>query len=197
VELARHNRSYEDIASKFFEHFIYISHAINHLGEGNHEQSLWDERDGFYYDVLHFPDGGHQQMKVRSMVGLIPLFAVETLEPDVVDALPGFKRRMLWFIENRPEFRRHVRSVTLPDGGIRRMLSIVDREQLPRVLRYMSDEGEFLSPYGIRALSKYHQNHPYVLHLNGTEHRVSYEPAESRSYLFGAIPIGGVPSGFP
>lgn len=197
LELARHDRAYGDVASKFFEHFVYISHAINHLGEGNHEQSLWDETDGFYYDVLHFPDGGHQQMKVRSMVGLIPLFAVETLEPDVVDALPGFKRRMLWFIENRPEFRRHVRSVTLPDGGIRRMLSIVDREQLPRVLRYMSDEGEFLSPYGIRALSKYHQNHPYVLHLNGTEHRVSYEPAESRSYLFGGNSNWRGPIWFP
>ncbi|MCA9481526.1 MAG: glucosidase, partial [Nitrospira sp.] len=123
----------------------------------------------------------HQQLKVRSMVGLIPLFAVETLEPDVVDTLPGFKRRMLWFIENRPEFRRHVCSTSLPDGTVRRMLSIVDQDQLPRVLTYMLHEEEFLSPFGIRALSKFHRAHPYILHVNGDAHRVDYEPGESRS----------------
>lgn len=197
LELARHDPAYGDVASKFFEHFVYISHAINHLGEGNHETSLWDETDGFYYDVLHFPDGRYQQMKVRSMVGLIPLFAVETLEPEVVDALPGFNRRLMWFIENRPEFRRHVCSTSLPDGTVRRMLSIVDQEQLPRVLRYMLDEEEFLSTYGIRALSKYHQDHPYVLRLNGNEHRVDYEPAESRSGLFGGNSNWRGPIWFP
>jgi hypothetical protein len=197
LELAQHDPSYGDMASKFFEHFVYISHAINHIGEGNHETSLWDETDGFYYDVLYFPDGRHQQMKVRSMVGLIPLFAVETLEPDVVDALPGFKHRMLWFIENRPEFRRHVCSTSLPDGGVRRMLSIVDQEQLPRVLKYMLDEQEFLSPYGIRALSKFHQDHPYVLHLDGNEHRVDYEPAESNTGLFGGTSNWRGPIWFP
>ena len=197
LELGSHDPAYGDVASKFFEHFVYISHAINHIGEGNDEASLWDETDGFYYDRLHFPDGHHQQMKVRSMVGLIPLFAVETLEPEVVDALPGFKRRMLWFIENRPEFRRHVCSTSLPDGGVRRMLSIVDQEQLPRVLKYMLDEEEFLSTYGIRALSKYHQAHPYVLHVNGHEHRVDYEPAESRSGLFGGNSNWRGPIWFP
>ncbi|MDH5585271.1 MAG: glucosidase [Nitrospirota bacterium] len=197
LELAQHDPAYGDMASKFFEHFVYISHAINHIGEGNHETSLWDETDGFYYDVLHFPDGRHQQMKVRSMVGLIPLFAVETLEPEMVDALPGFKQRMMWFIENRPEFRRHVCSTTLPNGGVRRMLSIVDQEQLPRVLKYMLDEQEFLSPYGVRALSKFHQHHPYVLHLNGNEHRVDYEPAESRSGLFGGNSNWRGPIWFP
>ncbi len=197
LELAHHDPAYGDVASKFFEHFVYISHAINHIGEGNDEASLWDETDGFYYDMLHFPDGHHQQMKVRSMVGLIPLFAVETLEPEVVDALPGFKRRMLWFIENRPEFRRHVCSTSLPDGGVRRMLSIVDQEQLPRVLKYMLDEQEFLSPYGIRALSKYHQAHPYVLPVNGHEHRVDYEPAESRSGAFGGNSNWRGPIWFP
>ncbi|MDH5775996.1 MAG: glucosidase [Nitrospirota bacterium] len=197
LELAQHDPAYGDMASKFFEHFVYISHAINHIGEGNHETSLWDETDGFYYDVLHFPDGRHQQMKVRSMVGLIPLFAVETLEPEMVDALPGFKQRMMWFIENRPEFRRHVCSTTLPNGGVRRMLSIVDQEQLPRVLKYMLDEQEFLSPYGVRALSKFHQDHPYVLHLNGNEHRVDYEPAESRSGLFGGNSNWRGPIWFP
>ncbi|MDH5429208.1 MAG: glucosidase [Nitrospirota bacterium] len=197
LELAQHDPAYGDMASKFFEHFVYISHAINHIGEGNHETSLWDETDGFYYDVLHFPDGRHQQMKVRSMVGLIPLFAVETLEPEMVDALPGFKQRMMWFIKNRPEFRRHVCSTTLPNGGVRRMLSIVDQEQLPRVLKYMLDEQEFLSPYGVRALSKFHQDHPYVLHLNGNEHRVDYEPAESRSGLFGGNSNWRGPIWFP
>ncbi|MEX2491249.1 MAG: glucosidase [Nitrospirales bacterium] len=197
LELAQHDPAYGDMASKFFEHFVYISHAINHIGEGNHESSLWDETDGFYYDILHFPDGRHQQMKVRSMVGLIPLFAVETLEPEMVDALPGFKQRMMWFIENRPEFRRHVCSTSLPDGGVRRMLSIVDQEQLPRVLNYMLDEEEFLSPYGVRALSKFHQDHPYVLHLDGNEHRVDYEPAESRSGLFGGNSNWRGPIWFP
>ncbi len=197
LELAHHDPAYGDVASKFFEHFVYISHAINHIGEGHHESSLWDETDGFYYDVLHFPDGRHQQLKVRSMVGLIPLFAVETLEPEVVEALPGFKRRMLWFIENRPEFRRHVCSTSLPDGGVRRMLSIVDQEQLPRVLNYMLDEQEFLSPHGIRALSKFHQDHPYVLRVNGNSHRVDYEPAESRSGLFGGNSNWRGPVWFP
>ena len=197
LELARHDPAYGDVASKFFEHFVYISHAINHIGEGNHEASLWDETDGFYYDMLHFPGGHSQQIKVRSMVGLIPLFAVETLEPEVVDALPGFKRRLLWFIENRPEFRRHVCSTSLPDGSVRRMLSIVDQEQLPRVMRYMLDEEEFLSTYGVRALSKYHQDHPYVLHVNGHEHRVDYEPAESRTGLFGGNSNWRGPVWFP
>ena len=197
LELAQHDPAYGDMASKFFEHFVYISHAINHIGERSHEASLWDETDGFYYDMLHFPDGHHQQMKVRSMVGLIPLFAVETLEPEIVDALPGFKRRLLWFIENRPAFRRHVCSTTLPDGRVRRMLSIVDQEQLPRVLKHMLDEEEFLSPYGVRALSKYHRDHPYVLQLNGDEHRVDYEPAESQSGLFGGNSNWRGPIWFP
>jgi hypothetical protein len=197
LELARHDPAYGDVASKFFEHFVYISHAMNHRGENNEGIPLWDESDGFYYDVLHFPDGHHEKMKVRSMVGLIPLFGVETLEPDIVDALPGFKRRMLWFIENRPEFRRHVCSTTLPDGSVRRLLSIVDQEQLPRVLRFMLDEEEFLSPHGIRALSKYHQQHPYALHVNGTIHRVDYEPAESRTGLFGGNSNWRGPIWFP
>jgi hypothetical protein len=197
LELARHDPSYGDVASKFFEHFVYISHAMNHRGENDKGIPLWDESDGFYYDVLHFPDGHHEQMKVRSMVGLIPLFGVETLEPDIVDALPGFKRRMLWFIENRPELRRHVCSTSLPDGSVRRLLSIVDQEQLPRVLRFMLDEEEFLSPHGIRALSKYHQQHPYVLHVNGTTHRVDYEPGESNTGMFGGNSNWRGPVWFP
>ncbi|MCI0403851.1 MAG: glucosidase, partial [Acidobacteria bacterium] len=154
LELAKEDSVYEDVASKFFEHFVYIAHAMDHLGEEGLE--LWDEQDGFYYDVLHLPNGNHVTLKVRSMVGLIPLFAVETLEPEVVDKLPGFKRRMQWFIDNRPELREHVELQKRPDGQVRRLLSIVERDKLVSVLRYMLDENEFLSPHGIRAVSRYH-----------------------------------------
>ncbi len=194
LELSQSNPAYEDIASKFFEHFVYIAKAMNDLGgEGI---TLWDEEDGFYYDVLHTP-GEARQLKVRSMVGLIPLFAVETLEPEVVDRLPGFMRRMQWFIDNRPEFRANVDTVTLAGGRVRRLLSIVDRARLIRVLRYMLDRDEFLSPYGIRALSRHHRAHPYVLTVDGMEHRVDYEPAESTTGLFGGNSNWRGPVWFP
>ncbi len=194
LELAKEDPSYEDVASKFFEHFVYIAHAMDDLG---HEGiSLWDEADGFYYDVLHV-DGHHQPLKVRSLVGLVPLFAVETLEPAVSDALPGFKRRMQWFIDNRPELREHVQLVAGRAGGTRRLLSIVSRAQLPRILRFMLDEGEFLSPHGIRAVSRYHAEHPYVFRLGQAEHRVDYEPAESSSGLFGGNSNWRGPIWFP
>jgi len=195
LELARENPAYEDVASKFFEHFVYIAHATHH--RGGEEINLWDEQDGFYYDVLHLPDGEHRPLRVRSMVGLIPLFAVETLEPDIVDRLPGFKRRMQWFIDHHPEFREHVQLLEVPGKGTRRLLSIVTREQLPRVLRIMLDESEFLSPYGIRALSRYHKDHPYTLNVNGMEHRVDYEPGESSSGLFGGNSNWRGPIWFP
>jgi hypothetical protein len=193
LELARDNHAYEDVASKFFEHFVYIAYAANNLGG----HALWDEEDGFFYDVLHLPDGTRRPLKVRSMVGLIPLFAAETLEPDIVDQLPGFKRRMQWFIDNHPEFREHVEMVEKSGGGIRRLLSITTRAQLPRVLHYMLDEAEFLSPYGIRALSRFHQAHPYILTVDGTEHCVDYEPAESRTALFGGNSNWRGPIWFP
>jgi hypothetical protein len=194
LELSQSNPAYEDIASKFFEHFVYIAKAMNDLGgEGI---TLWDEEDGFYYDVLHTP-GEARQLKVRSMVGLIPLFAVETLEPEVMDRLPGFMRRMQWFIDNRPEFRTHVDAVTLAGGRVRRLLSIVNRAQLIRVLRYMLDRAEFLSPYGIRALSRHHREHPYVLTVDGMDHRVDYEPAESTTGLFGGNSNWRGPVWFP
>jgi len=193
LELAAENPAYEDVASKFFEHFVYISKAMNELGNG---LTLWDEEDGFYYDVLHMP-GDVRQLKVRSMVGLIPLFAVETLEPEIVDRLPGFRRRMQWFIDNRPEFRGHVTTTFGPGGGVRRLLSIVRRPQLLRVLGYMLDREEFFSPYGIRALSRWHRDHPYVLSVDGTEHRVDYEPAESRTGLFGGNSNWRGPVWFP
>jgi hypothetical protein len=194
LELAREDPAYEDVASKFFEHFVYIAHAMDDLGDEG--ISLWDETDGFYYDVLH-ADGDRQPLKVRSLVGLVPLFAVETLEPSVVDRLPGFKRRMQWFIDNRPDLRDHVQLAPGPDGGTRRLLSIVSRQQLPRVLRFMLDENEFLSPHGIRALSRYHAEHPFVFRLGETEHRVDYEPAESSSGLFGGNSNWRGPVWFP
>jgi hypothetical protein len=131
------------------------------------------------------------------MVGLIPLFAVETLEPEVVEKLHGFKRRMQWFIDNHPEFRRHVEMTSKPGVGLRRFLAIVSREQLPRVLGYMLDEAEFLSPHGVRALSRHHKDHPYVLSGDGGEHRVDYEPAESTSGLFGGNSNWRGPVWFP
>ncbi len=193
LELARENPAYEDVASKFFEHFVYIAHAMHN--RGGEEISLWDEADGFFYDVLHVPGSTSYPLKVRSMVGLIPLFAVETLESDVVDRLPGFTRRMQWFIDNRPEFREHVETVETSDGGRRWLLSIVSRDQLPRVLRYLLDDAEFLSPFGIRAVSQYHRTHPYLLQVNGTAHRVDYEPAESSTGLFGGNSNWRGPSG--
>jgi hypothetical protein len=195
LELARENPAYEDVASKFFEHFVYIAHAMHDLGgEG---VTLWDEQDGFHYDVLHLPDGKPYPLKVRSLVGLIPLLAVETLEPEIVEKLRGFKRRMQWFIDNRPEFREHVEMMEKPGGGTRRLLSIVARDQLPRVLRFMLDEAEFLAPYGIRAISQFHRDHPYILQVNGMEHRVDYEPAESSTGLFGGNSNWRGPIWFP
>ena len=193
LELSAENPAYEDVASKFFEHFVYIAKAMNELGDG---QALWDEEDGFYYDILNMP-GDVRRLKVRSMVGLIPLFAVETLEPELVDRLPGFKRRMQWFIDNRPEFRGHVATRVGAGGGVRRLLSIVRRPQLLRVLGYMLDRDEFLSSHGIRALSRYHREHPYVLQIEGAEHRVDYEPAESRTGLFGGNSNWRGPVWFP
>jgi len=193
LELSAENPAYEDVASKFFEHFVYIAKAMNELGDG---QALWDEEDGFYYDILNMP-GDVRRLKVRSMVGLIPLFAVETLEPELVDRLPGFKRRMQWFIDNRPEFRGHVATRVGVGGGVRRLLSIVRRPQLVRVLHYMLDRDEFLSSHGIRALSRVHRQHPYTLTIDGHEHRVDYEPAESRTGLFGGNSNWRGPVWFP
>ena len=195
LELAREDPAYEDVASKFWEHFVYIAYAMNNLGDDGTE--LWDEADGFYYDVLHLPDGNHFPLKVRSMVGLIPLFAVETLEPEQLARLPGFKRRLEWFIDHRPDLTRNLACMRTPGRGERRLLSVVDRDRLRRVLGYMLDENEFLSPYGIRALSRFHHDHPYTLSVNGMEHRVDYEPAESSTGLFGGNSNWRGPIWFP
>jgi len=183
LELAKDDPAYEDVASKFFEHFVYIAQAMNDFGSEG--VSLWDEEDGFYYDVLHLPNGEEHFLKIRSMVGLIPLFAVETLEPEIVDRLPGFKRRMQWFIDNHPDVPEHIEMTQRSARGVRRLLSLVSRKQLKRVLSRMLDETEFLSPYGIRALSRYHLDHPYEVNVNGNISRVDYEPAESSTGIFG------------
>jgi hypothetical protein len=195
MELAKEDPSYEDVASKFWEHFLYIARAMNNRGD--EEIKLWDEEDGFFYDVLHLPNGKPLPMKVRSMVGLIPLFAVETLEPELLDQLPDFKRRLEWFINNRSDLTQNVACMRTPGNADRRLLSVVTREQLPRLLRFMLDESEFLSPYGIRAVSRYHKDNPYVLQVNGTQHRVDYEPAESSTGLFGGNSNWRGPIWFP
>jgi len=195
IELASEDPAYEDVASKFWEHFLYIAHAMNHLGDEH--SRLWNEEDGFYYDVLSLPDGTGFPMKVRSMVGLIPLFAVETLEPETLSQMSGFKRRLNWFIDNRKDLTGNVACMRTRGKGERRMLSILDRDQLRRVLKVMLDENEFLSPYGIRALSKVHKDHPYTLQVDGKEHRVSYEPAESSTGLFGGNSNWRGPIWFP
>jgi len=195
MELAREDATYEDVASKFWEHFLYIANAMNNLGQDG--ISLWDEGDGFYYDVLHLGNGDHFPLKVRSMVGLIPLFAVETLEPDTLARLPGFARRLDWFIRHRQDLTANVACMRTPGSGERRLLSIVDQSQLRRVLQVMLDEREFLSSYGIRAVSRIHREQPYSLSLGGSEHGVSYEPGESSTGLFGGNSNWRGPIWFP
>ena len=195
LELAKENPAYEDVASKFFEHFIHIAHAVHDLGGEGIE--LWDEEDGFYYDVLNFPGGDHVRLKVRSMVGLIPLFATEILEPENIDSLPGFKKRMEWFINNHPDAPEHIEYVKNSEGKTRCLLAIANSKRLQRILRIMFNENEFLSPFGIRSLSRYHKDHPYVFHVNGEEQRVDYEPGESTTELFGGNSNWRGPIWFP
>jgi hypothetical protein len=183
------------VASKFWEHFIYIADATSHRGQDG--MGLWNQEDGFFYDVLKLPDDTHFPIKIRSMVGLIPLFAVETLEPEVLDKLPDFKRRLEWFIDNRPDLAQNVACMRTAGMGERRLLSIAGQDKLRSILKFMLDEREFLSPYGIRALSQYHRDHPYTLNLNGMEHRVDYEPAESSTGLFGGNSNWRGPIWFP
>jgi hypothetical protein len=195
MELAREDSTYEDVASKFWEHFLYIANAMNNIGQDG--ISLWDDADGFYYDVLHLGSGDHVPLKVRSMVGLIPLFAVETLEPDTLAALPGFARRLEWFVRHRHDLTANVACMRTPGSEERRLLSIVNGDQLRRVLAVMLDEREFLSPHGIRAVSRIHRDHPYSLSLGGGVHTVSYEPGESSTGLFGGNSNWRGPIWFP
>jgi hypothetical protein len=195
LELAREDPVYEDIAIKFFEHFLYIAAAMAGLdGEG---VSLWDEADGLFYDVLRTPDGARVPLRVQSMVGLIPLFAVETIEPDVLAVLPGFERRLGWFLEHRPDLAQLVSRWHVPGAGDRRMVALVRGHRMKQLLRRALDPGCFLSDGGLRSVSKYHAAHPYVLRVRDQEFVVAYEPAESRSGVFGGNSNWRGPVWFP
>jgi hypothetical protein len=187
LELAQTNHVYEDVATKFFEHFLHIAEAMAHIGgeNGYAGVGLWDDDDKFFYDVLHLPDGAMTPMRVRSMVGLVPLFAVETLEPELLEKVPDFKRRLEWFLAYRPELAALVSHWSEPGRGDRRLLSLLRGHRMKRILKRMLDETEFLSPYGVRALSKAHEREPYVYRLHGMDLKVDYQPAESNTGAFG------------
>ncbi|KAK8134672.1 glycoside hydrolase family 63 [Apiospora sp. TS-2023a] len=186
LELAKHRRIYEDIASKFFEHFIFISDAMTFKSGQTEEKSLWNEEDGFYYDAISWGGPWTQQLPVRSLVGLIPLYATLTLEPELINKLPSFKKRVDWFIENRCDVaERNMASIRKRGKGNRILLAMVSKERLERILKRMLDEDEFFSPHGIRSLSKYHKENPVSMDANGQTFRVSYVPGDSDSGLFG------------
>jgi hypothetical protein len=195
LELAQHNCIYQDMAVKFFEHFLYIAGAMTDIG--GQGVGLWDEEDSFYYDVLNLPDGSTVPLRVRSMVGLIPLFAVETLEPALLDKVPVFKERMEWFLENRPELADLVSRWFVPGKGERRLLSLLRGHRMKALLGRMLDPNEFLSDYGVRAVSRYHLDHPYIYWAEGRSLSVDYEPSESRSRLFGGNSNWRGPIWFP
>jgi Glycosyl hydrolase family 63 C-terminal domain len=194
LELASEDPAYEDVASKFFEHFIAITDSMNTLGG----TGLWDDEDGFYYDQLHV-DGRHFPLKLRSMVGIVPLFAVEILEEAVIERLHGFRKRMQWFLDNRGDLARHISYMERKSGGTHRhrLLAVPSRERLERALAYMLDESEFLSPHGVRALSRVYGERPYTFVVEGREFRVAYDPGESTTGTFGGNSNWRGPVWFP
>src|SRR5438445_6109595 len=192
IELAENNPVYEDMASKFFEHFISISDAMNSLGG----TGLWDEQDGFFYDKLKV-DGQQIPLRTRSLVGLLPLIAVENLEAAKINKLPGFKKRMEWFLNYRKDLAGLITYCDVCPFTGNRMLAIPTRERLQRALRYMLDENEFFSPYGLRSVSRVHRDHPYVFRVGNDDHRVDYVPGEGTSYLFGGNSNWRGPIWFP
>jgi hypothetical protein len=195
LELAATNPVYQDTATKFLEHFLYIAGAMaNIAGEGI---DLWDQEDEFFYDVLHGPHGEHVPLKVRSMVGLIPLFAVEVLDPELLDKVPDFKRHMEWFLNYRPDLASLISRWRDVGMGERKLFSLLRGHRMKRLLKRMLDESEFLSDYGVRALSRYHNDHPYVFHSGGDVFTVTYQPAESDSGLFGGNSNWRGPIWFP
>ncbi|MFL6452295.1 MAG: MGH1-like glycoside hydrolase domain-containing protein [Bryobacteraceae bacterium] len=193
LQLAGTDSTYEDIASKFFEHFLYIAHAVNCDGG----TGLWDEEDGFYYDRLRFAGGERKLLRVHSLVGLLPLLATDTMEFEQLAKHPGFQKRMQWFIDNRPDLTEGL--APLLEGGVqrRRLLSLVTRERMDRILKRVLDSSEFLSPYGVRSVSRYHKDHPYTVTLNNNELRIDYEPAESQTTMFGGNSNWRGPVWFP
>jgi hypothetical protein len=195
IELAKVENIYEDVASKFFEHFLIIADAMNSQRE--EEPGLWDPDDRFYYDQIYLADGERIPLKVRSVVGIVPLFAVETLSAEMLDRLPSFKKRVEWFLTNRPELAENVARIDVGGTHDRRLLAICNPSRLRDILRRAFDELEFLSPHGVRMLSRYHLDNPFVLRLGGEEFRVDYEPAESTSGLFGGNSNWRGPVWFP
>jgi hypothetical protein len=183
LELAREDFVYQDVASKFFEHFLYIARAMSDIaGQGI---GLWDEQDNFYYSVLNLPNGQNIPIRIRSMVGLIPLFAVEVIEQELLDEMPHFKARLQWFLEKRPDLANLVSRWHQPGSESRRLLSVARAFRMKKILQYMLDENEFLSPYGIRAMSRYHLDHPFILDAHGAHYELRYDPAESTSRMYG------------
>ncbi|OQE32008.1 hypothetical protein PENSTE_c001G08872 [Penicillium steckii] len=186
LELAKHRRTYEDIASKFFEHFILISDAMTFRSGEDNIKSLWNEDDHFYYDAISYGGPWTQQLPVRSLVGLIPLYAVLTLEPEIIKKFPSFKKRLDWFIENRSDVaERNIASMKRRGKDDRLLLSLVSKDRLEKILKRMLDETEFLSKHGIRSMSKYHEENPYSMEVNGQTFKVGYVPGDSDSALFG------------
>jgi len=183
LELARENHVYEDIASKFFEHFLYIAEAMTQMGGQN--AGLWDEQDEFYYDVLQLPSGQNIPMRVRSIVGLIPLYAVQVIEPEHFKTMTGFVSRLQWFLNYRPDLAKLVSHWTEPAQGERHLLSLLRGHRVKRLLARALDETEFFSDHGIRALSRVHLAKPYVFEFGGRKFEVDYEPGESTNRLFG------------
>jgi hypothetical protein len=187
LELAQKNRVYEDLAVKFLEHFFYIARALNRRSETVHGRSvgLWDEEDKFYYDVLHLPDGSYRRLRARTLIGLVPLFAIQTLEQAALDSLPNFRNHLEWFLSNHADLCRSAASVEHEGTARRRQFSVVDEDRLRSILARMLDPDEFLSPYGIRSVSRYHRENPYRLELEGRTFQIDYEPAESTSGVDG------------
>ena len=196
LELAQENHVYEDIASKFFEHFLYIAHALNTV-IGSDGDGLWDAEDGFYYDVLKLDNGATIPLKVQSMVGLLPMIAIAVGEEGMALRLPGFRDRLVWFITNSPELVANVAALDSEGYNGRLLLSVVGHDRLERILARMLDESRFLAPNGIRSLSKYHKDHPYAIQVDGRTYSVDYEPAESRTGTFGGNSNWRGPIWFP
>jgi hypothetical protein len=190
LRLADMDPNYEDVAIKFYEHYAYIAAAM-------HNRGLWDAEDGFFYDVIRFPDGSSTPIKVRSMVGVVPVLAVTTIHPALAAKLPEFMQRAQWFEQNRPALAAWTAHTRVPGMSDRRLMSIVGEEGLERVLRRVLDPEEMLSPYGVRSLSRYHHLHPFSLDIDGHSWSVDYEPAESSTELFGGNSNWRGPVWFP